>query len=327
LIVFLTALGRGIGLGNASRVRSVALALSELGTGALVVIAGPDDLVGALDWSGLQVKVLPQLPDALAMTADLGREYPGSMLITDLPGLTHAHAVEFRAAGFAPLVHLCIPGSDSYDCDLLVTGFPGTLPLQPVAGRVSSGPEYLVVRPEVVRARPTMLLPDRPITSVLVAMGGSDPGGNSLRMVDWFEPTGVDIAVLVGPGIPVDNVDKFRERWATVIRAQAPHEVVAALRGHDLVVTQGGLMSVEAMCLGTAVACIGWQGLEAFVDALAEAGLISLLDPDLPADERLDWLAEQPRSTRRSKAFAMIDGAGARRIAELVIALDAGRRR
>ena len=297
----------------------MALSLCDTNRVIVLVVVDPDSMAGNLDWTGLDVLVADSLGDALELVARQGQKSDGTLLVTDLPGLTHEHSQSIRSWGYNELVHLCLAGSDSYGCDLLITGFPADLPARTLAGKVLRGPEFLVVRPEVVAARPVNLRSVGPIASVLVAMGGTDPGGKAQRTLDWFRATGVRASVLASPGMDAERLALMLAGHGTVVSGEHPQDVVQALISNALVVTQGGLLSAEAMCLGSPVACIQWQDLGSFVKALATSGFVTLLDLDLSEGERLGWLQSQPWEIRRAEAFEVVDGLGATRIADEIL--------
>jgi spore coat polysaccharide biosynthesis predicted glycosyltransferase SpsG len=276
-------------------------------------------MAGNLEWAGLDVLAADSLMNAVELVARQGQKSYSTVLVTDLPGLTHEHSQRIRRWGYNKLVHLCLAGSDSYGCDLLITGFPADLPARTMAGRVLRGPEFLVVRPEVVAARPVNLRPVGSIASVLVAMGGTDPGGNAQRTLDWLRATGARASVLASPGMDAERLALMLAGHGTVVSGEHPQDVVQALMSNDLVVTQGGLLSAEAMCLGSPVACIQWQELGSFVKALETSGFVTLLDLDLPDGKRHGWLQSQPWEIRRTEAFEVVDGLGAKRIADEIL--------
>jgi spore coat polysaccharide biosynthesis predicted glycosyltransferase SpsG len=309
--VFRGSMSQRIGVGHASRLRSLALECSRQGYSCVVLLDDPDDLASAMDWTGIDLRVLR----ANRSWWDEAHNC-GDVLITDLPGLDNESAIEARSVGFHHLVHLCIDGADHYPADLLCNSAPGLLPIPVICGRVERDLRFAVVRPEVVTARPAIPRRRREFNSGLVAMGGSDPSGRSLDAARFLDSLGIEPTILVGPGVaaPEQNLwsqSRFETKQSSDIR-----EYVAAINDYDLVVTQGGLTSLEAMCLGTPVLCLDSQPLGWFGRNLAEAGLLTLINLESPpTDHRLE---PGHLAGVSFHAFDVIDGAGATRVIEAI---------
>jgi spore coat polysaccharide biosynthesis predicted glycosyltransferase SpsG len=320
LIVFFTSLSREIGVGNAIRTISIAIELKrDSDPEQRIVVIDPDDLLRSLDLPVIEVK---RHASASAARHDLRNLAELSMnqatLVTDLPGMTQQDSTEFRGFGFSRLVHLCIPGCQDYESDLFVSGYPGDLPMKPKSESTINGVEFLTVRPEVLAARPPKLLESRSITNVLIAMGGTDPNGNTRLVLTQLLNLGVQVSVILGPGSSICPGDNFLfERVRTYV---SPNKAtyVSALKSHGLVLTQGGLTANEAMCLGVSVICVKLGKNSTYLESLEKEKMVTLFDPATQDLETLITRHSDSLSRNRILAFDLVDGLGASRIARLI---------
>ena len=318
--VFFTSLSREIGVGNAIRTISIAIELERSSNPKLRIVAiDPDNLLGSLDLPAVEVQRHTSEAAARLELRHLAASSTNQVtLVTDLPGMTQQDSTEFRGFGFSRLVHLCIPGSQDYESDLFISGFPGDLPLKPKSKSTFSGVEFLTVRPEVQAAKPLKVLESSSITNVLVAMGGSDPNGNTSLVLRQLRNLGVKVSVILGPGSSIRPSDK--SLFETVNTYPSPNKAtyISALKSHELVLTQGGLTANEAMCLGASVICVKWQKNSTYLESLEKEDLVMLFDP---ATQDLGTLINMHSATllrNRIVAFDLVDGLGASRIAKLI---------
>jgi spore coat polysaccharide biosynthesis predicted glycosyltransferase SpsG len=321
-VVIHAGLSSKIGLGHASRSRSMALEFLSVGVPATVVLEDPDREFQAFDWSGIQVIDVESRSRAIEAIGDLGGETLSSILVTDIPGLGRTDSVRARSQGYSFLAHLCLDGLSAYECDVFSNGRPGTLAVPSLSHRELLGPTYQVVRPEVVAARPREPWDGEEIHSILVAMGGADPFGISIKTARLLSRTGIALRVLIGPAFSARHIAELRDLGFSTIEAVAYRDLLDSLRSADLVVSQGGLMSTEVMCLGRPLALVRTEGLSDFTDALLSSGYGRIFNPGASSHQIETSINSSEWSSNALRAFNDFDGQGARRVVEEVLGLS-----
>jgi spore coat polysaccharide biosynthesis protein SpsF len=199
------------------------------------------------------------------------------------------------------------------------------------AGRVHIGWEWIPLRPEFA-AEPLRSPNDRPV--VLVAMGGSDPGGLTLIAVRALAQVKapIDCVALVGPGFRDDaelaRLLKTAQYRAHVIRDGDVHaQMIAA----DLAVLAFGVTAYEAAASALpAVHLCLTEDHALSSSAMARAGMAVSLG--LAANVETVRLAEVigemlanevGRGAMGACARSLVDGRGTARIAEVIAASEA----
>jgi spore coat polysaccharide biosynthesis predicted glycosyltransferase SpsG len=173
--------------------------------------------------------------------------------------------------------------------------------------------------------------PARPIRRVLVTMGGSDPYGLTLRVLDALAecPSDWTIAVVIGPAFDKAVAETLRARVAadrhlTVLEAPAelaPHLIVA-----DLAIAATGLTKYEAAWAGLPSIQISIDRLHAELNEAfaAEKTAIHLGAADDVTNEVIATaifeLARDPdrRADMSLRGQKLIDGQGGARIADRI---------
>ncbi len=314
-IIFLAALSRTIGVGHASRVRTLALECLRRQQPAIVVLKDPENLSSGLDWTGLDVRKLTKNTPWLDAVGLRRR-----ILVTDLPGLDASTSMLAREAGFKFLVHLCIDSADHYFADLFVNASPGVLPLTPVSKFRSVGTRFAVIRPEIRNERPLASWARGRVKRALVAMGGSDAQDMATSVANHLKAsTGIEPTILAGPAVPSNRLGHWRKA-GFIVEVSPPASGIAPLMlQHDVVVTPGGVTSFEAMHLGVPVLCVASNSQAWFCRNLAAAGMAILLDHHGPVYSN-GFDAERLAATAAS-SFEAIDGQGAARTISTIVEL------
>ncbi len=170
------------------------------------------------------------------------------------------------------------------------------------------GPRFALVRDGYRRARPERPLP-RPLASVLVSFGGSDPDDRAHAVTSALAGTGLQISVILGPGY-AGRVGE--PHGVTVLRDLA--DLVEPMRSSQLLIGAGGSTAWEACCMGLPM--ILWpfvdnqRGLAAGL-ARASAAIVAGSADDVIA-------ALDPAARLAGTAWDLVDGDGAARIVKLL---------
>ena len=202
-------------------------------------------------------------------------------------------------------------------------------------GRLCVGWEWIVLRSQFAESfaprdssRCTLLL--------LIAMGGSDPAGLTLKAVraldgldDDFESVKVESTIIVGAGFchrqSLEGLLGQTRRRFTV--REDVSEMSAAMAQADLAVCSFGMTSYELAAMGVPAVCVCLTEDHAeSASALAAAGMgISVGVDDQGTETRLAAAVEKliadenVRAQMSARAHELVDGRGARRIAEVLV--------
>jgi spore coat polysaccharide biosynthesis predicted glycosyltransferase SpsG len=211
---------------------------------------------------------------------------------------------------------------------------PGT------TARFLLGLRYVLLRREFVPAPPPRVIA-AVAQRLLVTFGGADPTGMTLRTIDALRRLPHDlrerlaVRVIVGAA----NAEAARiEEAATdpalgtrVTVERAVDDMPARMTWADLAVTSGGSTGWELARLGCPALVDETVPVERLlVGGLRTVGLFAHLGPEAELDEAtlahaIASKAEDVawRSTMSERGMALVDGAGARRVADVLAGLDA----
>lgn len=191
------------------------------------------------------------------------------------------------------------------------------------AAHLRWGHHYDVVRPSVVRVRPSAPWTGRRVEHVVVTLGASDPDRLTEYLLEHLNLADATVDVIAGPEFGEERTKALRRRAGTGQRVHAGLDDLTGLLGSaDLVVSLGGQTAYEAMCLGRPVACVRWGPMQRVVDRLAGEGLVMDLGDVVDANANLKHAMRRPKrlaETARAGWLAL-DGKGADRAAREVIA-------
>jgi len=195
-------------------------------------------------------------------------------------------------------------------------------------GRLCVGWEWIVLRSQFAESLPPR---SNSKCSLLIAMGGSDPAGLTLKGVRAVDRLGEDFecVVIVGAGFCHrqslrDLLGRTRRRFTV---REDVSEMSAAMAQVDLAVCSFGMTSYElaAMEVPAVCVCLTEDHAES-ASALVTAGMgISVGVNDQDSETRLAAAVERllvdtnARAQMSARARKLVDGRGASRIAELLL--------
>ncbi len=307
--------GPALGLGHLSRCLALAEALGARGARCRFAMAPDATALGWLRAAGQRdVLALPDpdraLPDVLQAVRD------ADAVVVDVKRPLERREVR-ALRGSARVLVIDNPGAGVADADLVVAPF-GTA----CDDRWLVGAEWLPLRPPVTRD-PTCATNDG--RTVLVSMGGSDPGGLSAPVIDALGPVTprLRLIAIVNPLAPV-----WRESTAATARwgfAPVMPTEPGGLGEHfavaDLAVLAFGVTVYEAMASGVpSVVLCRTSGDVEHARVLERAGaLVSLGAHWKPEDvtRAVTALVADParRGAMTRAGRARVDGHGAARVA------------
>lgn len=326
LIVMRFDAGRAVGMGHA--VRSVALAQALAARGARVAIAanaaGQAVVRGAAPGTAWPMR-------AARTPLALRRAWSGcDALIVDSYAL--GHGFEGACRGWAKrIVALDDLPTRRHDCDLLLDQTLGRRPseyrgLVPIRATILAGRRYALLRPAFLetrrRLRRRFRADDR---RILVTLGGGDQSArlDALLGAAPRRTPPLSITVLGRPGRGA--------RRAGVEAVAGDFGVAPRFAAADLAISAAGSTAWEMSCLGLPMVLLPIAANQRDVAAsLARRGVaVRVAAGDAAGAWRvaLALLANPGRRRAMSeKGRAFIDGAGARRAADAILALIGGRR-
>jgi spore coat polysaccharide biosynthesis predicted glycosyltransferase SpsG len=152
----------------------------------------------------------------------------------------------------------------------------------PPGARLLLGPEYAVLPPGLDPARRAPRRPGAPLR-VLVTLGGSDPTGLTLRVLEELAARpwpGAAFTVILGPGFGEKRAGRARAlaafSAAAVELVAAPAELAPYLVAADAAVCAGGQTLYELAAAGPALVALASTAFEArVIRAFAARGLVA----------------------------------------------------
>jgi len=230
--------------------------------------------------------------------------------------------------------------------DDLVRAHAASIVLDPAPGRTSdayrsaspdslilTGPAFAPLKPQIAAARlrreQSQARRD-PSASfrILVSLGGADPDGATVRVLEALRFLGASVAVTVVVGGATPHLTKVQDECARTgarLITDAP-DMASLVVEADLAIGAGGVSALERCCIGTPSVLVAIaDNQRATLDGLIAAGACvevgaGALPHDLPKVLRA-LLADADARRRMAEAGRRLcDGAGAHRAAGLMLA-------
>ena len=334
MIILHAAGGPQIGIGNISRVSSLASELLTLGVKNIFVLLEADEnLVKDFKIMGVEYVFAHDRIEALKFRKELLVRFmheQRKILITDLLNLNKSDSDFARAQGFDYIIHLTHSGMNEYQPDLFVDGevFKEDWKLNKSI-TLLKGAEYQIIRPEIRKYRPSSSWHGNKVKNFLLCFGGADPAHFSEAFIEYlakynfFDEFNEDITftLVIGPAVSEKRWNNMQKIKTPRLKMQkAPSDIGQIILKHDLLITLGGIMVYEALCLGKPVFAIEWDYLAYFVEKLDNAGVIKKIkngersfDDIFKYSHRTDFLAQIA-----NKGWRLADGFGAMRVANYI---------
>ncbi len=326
--------GGKFGHGHVKRMVALARALRDReGIGATFAVNGSEDAAQPIRRAGFQVAMLRGASD-LETLIDAGN--PDLLLLDGREGPARAE-LERLKCGIAVTAVVDDGADRRLAADIAYyPPVPGALALdwRGASTRVRIGWEWALLG--MTPAAPPLRAASRP--TVLVAMGGSDPQGLTLRMGRAL--AGLDsiyrVRFVIGPGMKdaakvAAALAAMKTNYETI---EGADDLAPAYAGADVAVSAFGVTAYELAASGVPAIYLGLTEDHALsASAFADAGMgLSLGVADQVDDEgilrALQGLLNRPQARRemRNTGLSLLDGQGAARIAaDLAQALIAAR--
>jgi spore coat polysaccharide biosynthesis protein SpsF len=328
--------GGKFGYGHVKRMVGLARALRDReGIGAMFALNGSDDAAIPIRRAGFEVAMLHGASDLETL---LDTNSPDILLLDGREGPGRAELEKLKR-GIAVTAAIDDGHERRLACDYAYyPPVPGALALDWTAShtlpRLGWEWSLLGLNPNAVPSRP----PASSRPTVLVAMGGSDPQGLTLRMAKALAVLDslVRIRFVIGTGMKdaasvARGLVALKKNYETV---EGADDLSIEYASADVALCAFGVTAYELAACGIPAVYLGLTGDHvASASAFADAGMgiyMGLADRAQDADiaRTVQWLLNKPAARRemRGRGLALLDGQGAARIAaDLSIALSAAR--
>jgi len=323
--------GPAFGLGHVSRGLALAEALGERGLGCRFAVPEDPTARAWLESAGGRIAAIlgesePALPRVLAAAAG------ADAVVVDVR--RPLDRAEVRAlGGLRPVVVVDNEGPGVFNADLVVAPFGHAR-----GERWLTGAEYIPLR-KAFRLAGELRAQRPPAPLVLVSMGGSDPGGLALPALEGValargRHPRLTVRLLANPASPVWGrlPGALRRHEFPPARPIDPSAMVGHLAEAAVAVLAMGVTVYEAMACGVpAVVLCRTSADVAHARTLAARGAVVSLgqhwNEEKIAEAVASLLDAPARCTALSDAGrALVDGRGAGRVADRLVALAAGER-
>jgi len=320
-ITFLTTSGTSIGLGHLRRCLTLASELVERGARVDFALTGDEGGVTIARQAGYDAVHLvdDEQPAAFVRTAR-------SVVVVDDYAVSEASFATLRRS--TEIVAVIDDLADrSLEVDLVVNASPNaaTLPyrLTPACVRLF-GPSYALLRPEF-RKLPARQIRER-VERVLVTLGGADPKAQTPAVVRALRTALPDATLDVVLG-PLFTARSTPDETGCVFHRAPAAGLQPLMLAADLAVAGGGQTTYElAACGLPAVALCLADNQRANLTHLAAANTLVCAEDDGATLARLVERLAGDVAQRRKMSEAgrlLVDGLGASRVAESLMALSA----
>jgi UDP-2,4-diacetamido-2,4,6-trideoxy-beta-L-altropyranose hydrolase len=190
-----------------------------------------------------------------------------------------------------------------------------------------SGTSYMVLDPAYHVLHEQKKLIRNKIKSVFINLGGGDSGRYFLRLLEGLKLWAHKVEVVGTPGFTRWGQEKLEHMdWQPVVFRWESGSVNNFLFQSDLAITAGGLSAYEALCTGTPLMALSYDGFQqSTISALEEAGACVCLGPGddldparLPAALSALELNVMERQRLSWRGRKIVDGLGAERVSQII---------
>jgi UDP-2,4-diacetamido-2,4,6-trideoxy-beta-L-altropyranose hydrolase len=327
-------------IGTGHVVRMLALAGELVRRDARVAFVArtmPDHLRSAIRDAGIAFAALrDDADDATATRAALGDRR--GLLVVDHYGI----GAEWEAAlrpHCAAIVAIDDLADRRHACDVLVDQNHHPDPAARYAGLVPAGttlllgPQFALLRPQFARERTRALGRDaRSPMRIFVCFGGSDPSNETTKALAGIAASryrGVPVDVVVGGASPHRATIEAFDALAHLRVFAGVTEIAPLMAEATLAIGAGGTMTWERCALGLpSMLAVLAENQDALTASLAREGTVVSVGPASATTpqtyrEALDALDDAGLDRMRRRSAELVDGRGATRVAERILAAAA----
>lgn len=328
-----------IGMGHVVRCLSLAKALDQTGGEAFFIGKNLGGVAAkAVRDQGFEFETLDDSLDEMADregTLEVVRRRGTQVLLIDHYGIGAASHRFFRQAGVPLAVIDDEIKNPALDCDLILNQNIGVTEedyADSPARTKLCGVRYAMLREEFLQARRRNVTTKSNDLRLLITLGGSDPDNvTSLALEAARGCAGFrEILVVAGPAFShLESLEQTASQDARARILRAPADMAALMAEADMAITGGGATCYECACLGLPNIMIQiaenqvgiCRGMDAARCALFARSRELIAASHLAAGLSRLVVDKAKREDMARRGMALIDGKGARRVAEALMRL------
>jgi UDP-2,4-diacetamido-2,4,6-trideoxy-beta-L-altropyranose hydrolase len=344
-VLFILEAGFRYGLGHLMRCRSLLLELERRGITSDLWVRGERSALDGLKWPDrMDVRIsgddVPMDRLERDISAHVGRN-AYDWIVVDGYGFSGTALYDLLTARGGRLFMMDDFADRSLKADVVLNqnteraDLYADAPVQ--ARRFLLGPRYALISPDY-REDYWEWEEHREVKRVLISFGGVDRHGRTQKVLahlDRYE-TALDVDVVVGPYYPFeDELKEYCGRHRLAVHRRVP-SLAPLMAQADLMISAAGVTVLQACCVGVPLIVIQTQDNQRELYRTMESeGIASCARADASVDlpvagggsgpfVTMFKLAADPatRRERSMRARRLVDGAGASRVAELLVLAD-----
>lgn len=326
---FRTTYSAAIGMGHLRRCVTLALELKQKGATCRFLLTGDSQGVSWTKTNGFDAQSIDGTGDSIVEAL---RERPSTTLVVDDYALAATDFSRLRPERALAVIDDLADRPLDVDLVLNANAYAVSLRyLTPSGCEMLLGPRYALLRPsfrDLARRKAT-----DSVRRILVTLGGSDPARRTLavtrKLLSDLHGPKLDVVLgpLYGDRSDLEAIIKGSGRGGDVHLHHAPDDLAPLMIEADLAVSAGGQTTYELAAAGVPAVALCLADNQR--DNLAALSLVPTLleataDEVIPAVRRL--VADPALRQKMSDAAqALVDGRGAARAAQALIALSGAR--
>lgn len=138
------------------------------------------------------------------------------------------------------------------------------------------GFEYYIVGKNIVKNRKKYFNNLKSIKNILICFGGADPAFYTEYFAEIITDKKYNYTIVLGPAMQKNRKDYIKNiKKDNITYIDNPTDMIQLYLSHDILVTLGGMMTYEAMCLGLPACAIRWEYLAYVVKSFGEKNMIN----------------------------------------------------
>jgi spore coat polysaccharide biosynthesis predicted glycosyltransferase SpsG len=234
-----------LGLGHLCRCRSIATEFTEQAEVDIFASCSEEDVFRS---------VFEGLPYRLVKPEEIYNGAFFDVVVVDIPQLSYESQQSFRKI-CRLLIGINDSGEGPFDYDVIIRPNFLQLPVPRMTradAQILAGRDYIILHPAFSNLTPSVGKPDK-AKELLVCLGGSDPGGSTLRVIPVLRQLPVDIRinVVIGQGFsqPEKAVDLIGDDERFCVLLNVPN-LAGMFNICGAALVAGGTLMYEACALG-----------------------------------------------------------------------------
>jgi len=256
--------------------------------------------------------------DNLINSVKLIKNFENSIYICDLIDPNKELSDNLKKNGVKKIIHFNgIEYGFEPDIIFIMNGFDYIFETKDI--EVYKGFEYYIVGEEVVKNRKKNLTPIKKLENILICFGGADPAYYTEYFAEIINDKKYNYTIILGPAMSDERKIYIKSIKKENIRyIDNPLNIIELLLSSDLLVTLGGMITYEAMCLGIPASAVRWNNLEYVVKSFGEKNMIIDLENINDAYQNILNLEIDELNNTCKNAFNIVDGSALKNIKNIL---------